>query len=419
MMDIARPVSSTRRIVPRIGVVAVVLGLLADGAWGVSSLTTGYAPSLSIDRSSVITDVVHRGVLVRSVAASGTFAARRIAIVSSPVDGTVDTVVVRPGAHVGAGTTIATVRNPAIDADIADVRAQIVAAQADLGSVRQQATTARLEREQAVRATQAERSQDQDQAKVQSALHAQGLVGDISYHQAIIKLAEARDRERLQHAETASTAADGMAKIAAAEARIVQLRGMLTRKFADRDALVIRAGTDGTVQSVTAQLGAHATAGSEFARVADQHDLEAMLAVVEGDARSVHVGQSVAIATASGTARGTVVRIDPAANGGTVQVEVALTRTPPGVRMDEHVQAQIELERLINVVYVARPAGAADDTTMQLYKLTGANRAQRVSAALGRGSNDRVVVRSGLTPGDTIIVSDMSAAADHAAVTLR
>jgi multidrug efflux pump subunit AcrA (membrane-fusion protein) len=419
MMDIARRRPIAVRLLPRMVVGTGALGIAVAGAWGVVSLRAGTTAVFTMDRASIVTDVVHRGTFVRSVAASGTIAARRVAIVAAPADGTVDAVFVHPGSEVTAGQTIATLANPAVDGDIADARAQIVAAQADLASVRQEATTTHLERVQAVRATEAERSEDSNDAATQTSLHAQGYVGDNAYHQALTKLAEATDREALQRAEVVSTGADGNAKIASAQAKIAQLRGQLARKIAARDALVVRAGTSGVVQSVTAQLGAHLTLGSEAARVADRDDLEAMLAVVEGDARSVVPGLGVAIATAAGAARGTVVRVDPAATGGTVQAEVALTKIPPGVRIDEHVDAQIELQRVANAVSIARPAGAADDTTFPLYRLVGNDRAERVAVELGKGSSDAVIVKRGLVPGETVIVSDMSAAADHPLVTLK
>ena len=418
-MDVARRVSPARRFFPRVTAILGGAVVLASGVWGAVSLRTGYAPTFSVDRASVITDTVHHGSFVRSIPASGTFAARRVAVVGSSGDGVVDAIFVRPGASVTASTVVARLANPSTESEIADARAQITTARAELASIRQQALTARLEREQAVRATQAERAADQDQVTAQRSLHAQGLIADLPYRQIVIKLAEARDREGLQRAEIASTDADGAAKIAAGEAHVVQLQGMLARRLAERSAMLVRAGIDGTIQSVLAQLGARVTAGSELARVADQHDLEAKLAVVEGDARSIRVGLSVEFATPAGTARGTVVRIDPAASGGTVEVEVTLDRVPLGIRADEHIQAKIELERIDNATWVTRPAGAADDTTVQLYKIIAPDRAQRISVRLGRGSSDRIAVVSGLHPGEKIIVSDMSAAGDHALIALQ
>jgi hypothetical protein len=261
--------------------------------------------------------------------------------------------------------------------------------------------------------------------RVERALHDEGLVGDLPFRESIVKRDAARDRERLQRAEIVSTTADGTAKIAAAQAHVTDLRVLLAQKQARLDALLVRAAGSGTVQSVAAQLGLHVTIGSELARVADERDVEARLAVAESDARSVALGLPVTLTTAGGVIHGTVSHIDPAAVNGFVQVAVALGPRTAGIRTDESVEGQIELERIPDTIWITRPAGAADDATIPLYRLAGsdradhADRAERVSVVLGRGSNDRVSVRSGLLPGQTVIVSDMSAAGDRSAVSLK
>ena len=76
-----------------------------------------------------------------------------------------------------------------------------------------------------------------------------------------------------------------------------------------------------------------------------------------------------------------MIRIDPAAQNGTVTVDVALEgELPRGARPDLSVDGTIELERLDNVLYVGRPAFGQEQSTVGLFKLdptTGeASRAQ-------------------------------------------
>ena len=73
-----------------------------------------------------------------------------------------------------------------------------------------------------------------------------------------------------------------------------------------------------------------------------------------------------------------------------------------------------------NTTSIARPAGASDDSTIDLFKaVDGGTRAVRVRVRLGQGSNDRVQVLSGISPGDTVIVSDMSNYQDQTELRLR
>jgi HlyD family secretion protein len=81
---------------------------------------------------------------------------------------------------------------------------------------------------------------------------------------------------------------------------------------------------------------------------------------------------------------------------------------PPGARPDLNVDGTIDLQTLHDVLSIARPAGAADDSTIGLYRIDG-SQARLVQVRLGVGSTDRIEVLDGITAGDVVIVSDTSA----------
>jgi HlyD family secretion protein len=108
---------------------------------------------------------------------------------------------------------------------------------------------------------------------------------------------------------------------------------------------------------------------------------------------------------------GRVSRKDPAAQNGTVTVDVAMDGAlPPGAVPDLTVDGTIELERLTDIVYVSRPAQAQPNGTVGLFKLDpdGVG-ATRVKVGLGRSSVSTIEVTSGLVPGDQVVLSDTSA----------
>jgi multidrug efflux pump subunit AcrA (membrane-fusion protein) len=121
------------------------------------------------------------------------------------------------------------------------------------------------------------------------------------------------------------------------------------------------------------------------------------------------------IDTGEGVIVGRVTRIAPAAQNGTVAVDVTFTRPlPPGARPDANVDGTIEIAKIPNAISIARPAGASDGSTIDVFKvIDGGTRAVRLRVRLGQGSNDRIQVLSGIVPGDTIVVSDMSSYLDQ------
>ncbi len=109
--------------------------------------------------------------------------------------------------------------------------------------------------------------------------------------------------------------------------------------------------------------------------------------------------------------KGEVSRISPAANQGSVEVDVSLpAELPKGARPDLTVEGTIEIEKLSNVLSVGRPAGAQPDGVVELFKLSkDGDEAHRVKVRLGRSSVSTVEVVEGLNEGDSVILSDMSA----------
>jgi multidrug efflux pump subunit AcrA (membrane-fusion protein) len=153
------------------------------------------------------------------------------------------------------------------------------------------------------------------------------------------------------------------------------------------------------------------TPGTNLARVAQPAKLKAVIRVPETQARDVTLGLPAQIDTRNGIVPGKVSRIDPAAQGGTVTVDVALDGAlPKGARPDLTVDGTIQLERLADVLYVGRPGQGQGEGQVGLFKLGEDGRtASRVQVKLGRSSVSTVEVLDGLKVGDSVILSDTSA----------
>jgi HlyD family secretion protein len=177
----------------------------------------------------------------------------------------------------------------------------------------------------------------------------------------------------------------------------------------------------GMLQQVPIEEGQRITLGANVARVARPGDLKAELRIAETQARDVQIGQRVAVDTRNGIVEGRVVRIDPAVQSGTVQVDVDLVgELPRGARPDLSVDGTIELERLPRVVFTGRPAYGQPNSTISLFKLVDGGRgAVRVPVQLGRSSVNAMEILQGLSPGDQVILSDTAAWDDHDRIRLN
>jgi len=104
---------------------------------------------------------------------------------------------------------------------------------------------------------------------------------------------------------------------------------------------------------------------------------------------------------------GTVIRIAPSVDNGAVQVDIALTAPlPSDARPDLSIDGEILVAKLNDTLFVRRPSFAQSNRSVKIFKLnvTG-DSADRVSVEFGRGSVQKIQVKSGLSAGDQIIIS--------------
>lgn len=194
------------------------------------------------------------------------------------------------------------------------------------------------------------------------------------------------------------------------EEQVQRLKAVADFQRSMVDAMTVRAGADGVLQELPLEVGQWAISGATLAKVVQPERLKAVLRIPETQAKDLSIGQSAAIDTRNGIVKGHVVRMDPAAQNGTVTVDVTLEgELPRGARPDLSVDGTIEIERLDNVLNVGRPAYGQANSTVGLFRvLPGGSEAERVQVQLGRSSVNRIEVLRGLAPGDIVILSDMS-----------
>jgi HlyD family secretion protein len=417
-MDVIR---ERKRGVPAGTYAAVgVVALIAVAIWALSLLARQQGGT-AVDKSALVTDVVRRGTLLRSVSATGTFAPEHVRIASATQTGLVNQVFVKEGSKVVPGSLVARMENPAINAQEANARSALLVAQAELADAREQAQAAVINQQSDLADAQAQAKVDTMHARSSAQLYKSGWIAMLPYEQAQIQAKKSTDDLRSRHEQVNVAQADAQAKIAAAQAQVDQAAAALTAAQTQVNELTVQSAIAGIVQSVDVDPGTSIAQNTEIARIADTSVLKVVLQVAESDVHDVVTGMPASIDTGNDTIVGRVARIAPAARNGTVEVDVTFAHPLPAeARPDANVDGTIILAKIPNVLSIARPAGASDDNTIDLFKVVdNGTRAVRTRVRLGQGSNERVAVLSGLNLGDTVVVSDMSAYPDQPELRLR
>jgi HlyD family secretion protein len=300
--------------------------------------------------------------------------------------------------------------NPDVDQAAANADSQLKAAEAELLNLRVTVQSGVLAAESTAASAKAEYEQAKLKAEVNAQLFKEGLVSALDLKLSQVTAEQAATRNEIEQKRYAFAKDSVEPQLAVKDAEVDRLRAQAKLRHDELDALSVRAGMSGVLQQLPVEVGAQVQPGTNLARVADPTKLKAEIRVAETQAKDVQIGQHAVIDTRNGVVEGTVARIDPAVQNGTVTVDVALpAELPRGARPDLSVDGTVELERLDNVVYVGRPAFGQERSKVGIFKLDASgDYASRTPVTLGRSSVNTIEIVSGLQPGDRVIVSDMS-----------
>jgi len=409
-MDIVRDASvkKKKRQKQTVIVVAAVVAVLGV-TLGVSKLKP--APP-SVEFSTIWPDTVKRGSMLRQVRGLGSLVPipDDVRLIPAETDVHVERILILPGTPVTPDSVIMELSNPQVEQEAVSADLDLKSAEAeyqntktkinsDLGSLRSEAATVDADYANAKRDADANRE-----------LRKIGVLSESALQASLSKEKELAIRKKIEDERVAEGTKAIDTQLAVQQATIEQKKAMSALKHKQKDALRVRAGITGVLQELPVQVGQRAPQWTILAKVVQPEHLKAELKIPETQAKDIQVGQKAEIDTHNGVVSGSVSRIDPAVQAGTVTVDVKLDGPPPKcARPDLSVDGTVTLEKLDNVLYVGRPAFGQEKSTVGMFKIEPDGKtATRVPVELGRSSVNTVEIVRGLKEGDQVILSDMS-----------
>lgn len=417
-MDIQRPDFSKKKrrkrayIVGGIAAAVIVLGVL---------LFSLEPPLPKISRESIWIDKVKRGDFAIRVRGVGTLVPENSRWITAQTTGRVDKIHLLPGTPVESGSLIMELQNSELEQQLHNAELELTSAQAQLRNQRIREQDALLEMEFQLAQLEAQYENAKVDIRVNKELFEEGLIAErdllrsqtqveqLKRQTSILKRRfESRKEQVVQNLEPFTT------RVEQERARVELLRHQVER-------LMIRSGQTGILQRLPLEEGEQVTAGQALAQVADPSRLKATIQIPETQAKDVQIGQRATIDTRNGIVEGEVMRVNPTVEEGTVDVDVRLlSELPRGARADLTVEGKIELMSLSDVVYMARPLFAREDSSGRVFRIDpSTNTADRVTVQFGRSSIGDIEILSGLYPGDEVILSDTGEWNEHKKIQIR
>src|SRR5262245_1010229 len=410
-MDIARPSNARRKRMRQIAFAAVGIIVVSLVSYVLANLKPA-APV--VEAGTVWEDTVKRGPMVRDVRGLGTLVPEDIRWIPATTQGRVERIVLRPGTKVKPDSVILELSNPQLEQELRNAELQLQSSEASLANLRVQVQNDLLSQRATAASIEADYKRADMQVQMNEELAKDQLISQLQLKQSQLDSQQLSIRNKIAQEQLASRADSARAQLAVQQAAVDQAHAVVELRRREHDELKVRAGIDGVLQVIPAEVtdGSRVAPGANLARVANPSRLKAEIKVAETQARDIQIGQRAEIDTRiSAAIPGKVIRIDPSVQNGTRTVDVSLDgELPRGAVPDLSVDGKIILEKLDDVVYVGRPAFGADQASVMLFKKDpeGAS-ATRVQVKLGRTSVNTVEVVEGLSVGDKVILSDMSA----------
>lgn len=406
-MDIARPERARQIRIRRIIIWAAVALVIGLATLGLSRLRPA-APG--VDKASLWIGQVERGPMLREVRGSGTLVPVEVNWIAAANDARVASILTLAGSLVEPDTVIMVLSNPEQLQREADAKFQLAAAEAEYASLKSRLESDRLNDEAAVAQLKADYEQAKLRADADADMAKRGVLPELSRRVSQNAADGLATRYKLAQERLAVGRGTIEAQLTAQRAKVDQFRTQYAMQQSQVGLLRVRAGISGVLQQVSAEVGQRVNAGAILAKVIQPSRLKAAVKIAETQARDIQLDEKASVDTRNGVVPGHVIRIDPAAENGTVTVDIGLDGPlPKGARPDLNVDGTIELERLANVLYVQRPVHAEEEQPGSVFRLDpSGSTARRVNVRYGRSSVSAIQITAGLQQGDRIILSDVS-----------
>lgn len=405
-MDIARAVHPLRRKRRQMQAAAAAIILLLAGFMGYRWLAPG-VPRIPAERLWI--DTVKFGDFERTVRGTGILEPKVQRWLTAQSIATVERVVAQPGTQVKADSVILEMSNPELLDQLASARTALMAVQSDETSKRLTLEGQVMDLESSLANIRADHDMAKLQAEREATLAEIQVVSALQYMHTKRGMETLAEQLNISQKRLAGLRHNVAEQVESGKARIEQLRQALAQRERQVDALHVRAGIDGVVQSIEATEGKQMAAGATLGLVVQTSPLQAKISVPEAQAKDLVPGMKVKVDLRSGSFVGHIARIAPAVQNAAVEVLVEPDGVlPPEARPSLSVTGSIQIDHIANVLTVSRPPEARQDSSSSLYRLYSNDHAERIPVRFGRASSDRIEIIGGLKQGDRVVLTNLA-----------
>jgi HlyD family secretion protein len=378
-----------------------------------------FSLSSSLQKTAITTAVVEKGDIENTISATGEILPEFEAIITSPINASVQKVIIDAGSKVKAGESILTLDKTASQTEFEKLKFQFESKRNDIQKLK-------LELDKSFYDIKS--NNDIKQLRINS------LEADVENAKRLFK-AGGGTREGIEQAELNLKVAKLEKQQLENEIKSKQQTMQVEMKEAGIAAAIqgndlhelerklqlanIVATRDGVVTWVNRNIGAAVHEGDALARIADLGSFKVQGSISDNYLDQLHNAMSAVIRINETQVRGTVVNIQPSVQNGLVSFTIQLDeRNNKLLRPNLKVDVFLVTSSKRDVLRVANGAAFKGASAQDIFVLYN-GKAERRTVHIGMTNFDFVEILDNVKPGDVIITTDMSSYKNAKEITIN
>jgi multidrug resistance efflux pump len=331
-------------------------------------------------------------------------------LITAPSQGQIIEVLVRTGADVTKDTVIAKMANPDLQQALYEAQVKLermkseflsfefakqneqLSFQSDLADINSQIQTSKLD------------------VDVNTRLVDQGITGAIELERAL--LAYQQINKRAEFASFRFEKLVEMHKLQLNQQKIMlaQQEQHVSRIKTKIDDLNIKAGIDGTLQTLIVEVGQRLTTGDQIGKVGSKHKLIAQINIPQRFAPFIESGSQIIIVDKKRKIQGHITQLGSVVDAGFVVAEASISDAlPSSIKPSQPLNAQLFITHKKQALFVEQKPGFIPLSQRSIFTQKN-NRPtlNKTTITFGELSNSRLIIASGADEGDELVIDDMT-----------
>lgn len=376
--------------------------VLCYAGYSVSGKATKSVPLQDLSFQTVV-----QGDLDIYANAYGEFASAKERLLTAPALGKVSEILVRPGTKVTPETIILHLSNPKLVQEVNAANGQLAQQLAQREAFKYEQQSERLNYQGRIADIEAEIEKAELELSVNMNLMDLGVSSKIELQRA--KLAVKQESKRLDFEKKKYKQFIEMQshQLTQRDITIKQQHAQVNLLEQQLEDMKVKAGINGSLQTLEIELGQSVQLGQSLAKVGSDEVLIARLRLPQNQADQIDINAPVLIDTQKGIIKGHITRIESVVNNGSVLAEAVIDDDlTSNARPALSISAQVFVKHQQAVSYIEQVPGFRPRSKQSLFvRDTNHSLIQR-DVTFGALSENKLVISSGLKPGDLLVSSD-------------